>query len=97
MAITKEEVKEITAEAINACRREVDKELIRLHEQDRENAWTEERAKTIAAEAAAIAVRQITDQFYMSVGKRTVATIGVLVIGAAIFFRDEFKRLIGLK
>lgn len=97
MAVTKEDVKEITEEAIAVCRREVDKELMRLHEQDRENAWTEERAKKIATEAAAMAVKQITDQFYMSVGKRTVATIGVLVIGAAIFLRDEFKRLIGLK
>lgn len=97
MALTKDDVKEITAEAISVCRREVDRELLKLHEQDRANAWTEERARTIAAEAAAMAVKQITDQFYLSVGKRTIATIGVLVIGAAIFLRDEFKRVIGAK
>ena len=89
MAITKEEVKEIAEEAITVCRREVDKELIHLHEQDKENAWTEERARELAAEAAKIAVKNITDQFYLSVGKKTVTAIGVLVVAAVIFVREQ--------
>lgn len=84
MAVTKEEV----AEAILLCRREVDKELMKLHEQDRANAWTEERATAVAKQAADLAVKHITDQFYMTVGKRTIATIGVIVVVTFITFKD---------
>lgn len=84
MAVTKEEV----AEAIQLCRREVDRELMKLHEQDRENAWTEEKAAQVAKCAADMAVKRITDQFYMTVGKKTIATIGVIVVVTFITFKD---------
>lgn len=84
MAVTKEEV----AEAILLCRRQIDEELIRLHEQDRANAWTQERANKVAEQAADMAVKRITDQFYMTVGKKTIATIGVIVVVTFITFKD---------
>lgn len=85
MAVTKEEV----AEAILLCRRQIDEELIRLHEQDRANAWTQERANKVAEQAADLAVKKITDQIYMGVGKKTITTIGALVIISFISFKTE--------
>lgn len=96
MAVTKVEVIEITAEAIAACRREVDRELIRLHEQDKENAWTEERALELAEKASDLAVKKITDNFYKSIGKKTVTAVGVAVVGVAIFLKEEVLRWIGI-
>jgi len=97
MTITREEARTIAQEVVGECRAGVDDELRKLHEQDKANAWTEERATKIATDAANMAVRQITDRFYMSVGKKTVATIGVLVVGGVIFVKDEAKRWIGWK
>jgi len=91
MAITKEEVREITEEAISLCRREVDQELMRLHKQDLDNAWTEERAELLANRAADRAVDKITNNFYTSVGKKTVAAIGATVVVMVIFLQDEAK------
>lgn len=80
-------------ELVYQCRAEIDAELHKLHEQDRANAWTEYRAKEVAEEAAKIAVKTITDQFYMSVGKKTIATIGVMVIAAGIFLREHLLEI----
>lgn len=94
---TRRDMEEIAAEAVLACRREVDKELIRLHEQDRANAWTEERAIALAEAASDLAVKKITDNFYKSIGKKTVTAVGVAVVGAVIFLKDEVKRWIGFR
>jgi len=95
--ITKEETQKVVSEAIAACRLDVDRELTKLHEQDMKNAWTEERATEIAKKAADMAVKQITDNFYMSVGKKTVATIGAMTVVGIIAFRDFLKRLVGIE
>lgn len=78
----------MTKELIEACRREVDAELDKIKERVEQGAWTEERAKKVAAEAANLAVAQITNNFYMSVGKRTVAVIGALVVGLALWLHE---------
>ncbi|WP_448508798.1 hypothetical protein [Immundisolibacter sp.] len=97
MAVSKDEVIAITSEMVSMSRREIDKELIRLHEQDLANAWTEERAAMLAERAANLAVKKITDSFYLNIGKKTVATIGALVVGLVIFMNEELKKWIGLK
>ncbi len=95
--LTKEEAQTIVESAVAVCRREVDHELATLHQQDQLNAWTEERATAIAKQAADMAVKQITDNFYMSVGKKTVATIGAMTVVSIIAFRDYIKRLFGFE
>ena len=78
----------MTQDAIEACRAEVDARINELTAVVENGLWTEERAKKIAEQAADQAVRQITDNFYMSVGKRTVAIIGALVVGLALWLHD---------
>lgn len=73
---------------IDKCRREVDVEIEKIREDLRKAAWTEERAKIVAEDAAKIAVDRITNNFYMSVGRRTVAIIGALVVGLALWLHD---------
>lgn len=87
--MNEQQIKEIVQSHVNLCRREIDKELLRLHEQDVKNAWTEERAEEVAKRASDMAVKKITDQFYMTVGKRTIATIGALVVVSFIAFKDQ--------
>lgn len=91
--VTKDDLRE----AIDICRREVDRELISLHEQDRENAWTEDRARELARHAAEIAVKQITDGFYASVGKKTVMIIGATVVTMVFIMKDAATRWAGFK
>lgn len=79
------------------CRTDVDKEILKLHEADRDNAWTEAKAKLIAEEAAELAVKQITTQFYAGVGKKTVTAIGAATVATIILARDYLKGLVGLK
>ena len=74
--------------AIEQCRAEVDRRIDELSETVERGLWTEERAKKIAEQAANQAVRQITDNFYMSVGKRTVAIVGALVVGLALWLHE---------
>lgn len=69
-------------------------EVVREHH---DSTWTEERARQVATIAAGIAVKQITDNFYMSVGRKTVATIGAAVVVGVIAFKDYMKDLVGLK
>lgn len=95
--LSEEETQDLVSKAICMCRRDIDTELIKLHEQDRLNAWTEERAQEIATYAADLAVKKITDSFYMSVGRKTVATIGVMTVVGLVAFRDFLKRLVGLE
>jgi hypothetical protein len=73
---------------IEQCRAEVDAELARLQQAIDAEKWTEEKAQKIADKAAARAVETITQNFYMSVGKRTVMVIGALVVGAVIWLHD---------
>lgn len=82
------QIKELVKNHVEVCRREIDRELLRLHEQDMQNAWTEERAEEVAKKAAELAMQQMTDKFYMTVGKRTIATIGALVVVSFITFKD---------
>lgn len=83
------QIKEMVKNHVEVCRREIDRELLRLHEQDMKNAWTEERAEEVAKKAAELAMKQMTDKFYMTVGKRTIATIGALVVISFITFKDQ--------
>lgn len=94
--LTPEETKNLVETAIAVCRRDVDEELIKLHAQDRANAWTEERATEIAKKAADLAVKQITENFYMSVGKKTVATVGAMVVVSVIAMREYIKKKLGI-
>ena len=84
-------------DAIEICRREVDKELIALHEQDRANAWTEDRACKLAEQAANMAVKQITDGFYASVGRKTVMIIGGTIVAMVFIMREAASKWMGLK
>lgn len=97
MNITKEEAHNIAIEVVRECRADVDKELLKLHEADRDNAWSEEKAKKIAEQAAELAVKQITNDFYAGVGKKTVTMIGASVVATVILMRDYLKSLIGIK
>ena len=83
--ITRDEAKLIATEVTNQCRLEVDAKLDKMHE----GLWTEARAKSIAEEAADIAVRKITDGFYMSIGKKVVTTVGATFVILFIFFKEE--------
>ena len=74
--------------AIEQCRAEVDRRIDELSETVEKGLWTEERAKKIAEQAADQAVRQITENFYMGVGRRTVAIIGALVVGLALWLHE---------
>lgn len=96
MTITKEEAREIATEVVQQCRKDVDDEIVKLHQADKDNAWTEDKAKKIAADAADLAVKQITEQFYMSVGKRTVAVIGAAVIAASMLISETVRKWFGL-
>lgn len=73
---------------IERCRAEVDSELEKLQQAIDAEKWTEEKAQKIADKAAEKAVETITQNFYMSVGKRTVMVIGALVVGAVIWLHD---------
>lgn len=92
--ITKEEVHEIAMQVVKGCREEVDKEIKSVKS---EVAWTEERAQEVATKAAAIAVKQITDNFYLSVGRKTIATIGAMVVVGLITFKDNLKTIVGMR
>ncbi len=89
--ITREEAKEIAEQVVSGCRIQVDGELARL----KEGMWTEERAKRIAQEAgemaAGLAVQRITDNVYMSIGKKTVVVLGATVVTLIIFLKEELK------
>ena len=74
--------------AIEQCRAEVDRRIDELSETVENGLWTEERAKKIAEQAADQAVRQITENFYMGVGRRTVAIIGATVVGLALWLHE---------
>lgn len=74
--------------AIEQCRAEVDRRIDELSETVEKGLWTEERAKKIAEQAADQAVRQITENFYMGVGRRTVAIIGATVVGLALWLHE---------
>lgn len=88
-----EEVRAIVKEVVSECRYEVDHEIDKLHDKIVvEHAWTEERANDIAEKAADLAVRKITDNFYMSVGKKTLVVLGAAVAGLVIFLKDEIHR-----
>jgi len=95
MAVSREEARLIAEDVVRACRSEIDHEIRKLHDHDIENAWTEERAKQIAEEAASIAVTRITQNFYMSVGKKFIATVGVTVVALVYYLKDEVTRWIG--
>lgn len=97
MTISREEAHAIAIEVVRECRTDVDEEIKKLHQADHENAWTEDKAKRIAAEAASLAVDKITNDFYAGVGKKTVTMIGASVVATVILMRDYFKSLIGLK
>jgi hypothetical protein len=97
MNITKEEAHTIALEVVRECRSDVDEEIRKLHEADRNNAWTEAKAKTIAEQAAQLAVKQITNDFYAGVGKKTVTMIGASVVATVILTRDYLKSMIGMK
>ena len=73
---------------LEQCRAEVDAELSRLADAIEAEKWTEEKAQRIADAAAAKAVETITQNFYMSVGKRTVMVIGALVVGVVIWLHE---------
>ncbi len=73
---------------IDQCRAEVDAELAKLHRAIEAEKWTEEKAQRIADAAAARAVETITQNFYMSVGKRTVMVVGALVVGLVIWLHE---------
>lgn len=91
MAMTKDEVHNIAAEIVASCRADVNKEIKELRDTDKQNAWTETRAKEIAAEAASLAVRQITDNFYLSIGKKTVASVGVVSVAVVFWFQEHIQ------
>ena len=95
--ITRDEAHAIAIEVVRECRNDVDDEIKKLHEADRNLAWTEEKAKTIAEQAAQLAVKQITNDFYAGVGKKTVTMIGASVVATVILTRDYLKSLIGMK
>lgn len=95
--ITRDEAHAIAIEVVRECRNDVDDEIKKLHEADRNNAWTEEKAKNIAEKAAELAVKQITNDFYAGVGKKTVTMIGASVVATVILTRDYIKSLIGMK
>ena len=97
MSLTKEEVHDIALEVVHECRTEVNDEIKQLHKADAENAWSEEKAKKIAAEAADLAVKQITTEFYAGVGKKTVTAIGASIVVVVIMAKDYLKSLIGIK
>ena len=97
MALTRDEVHAIAIEVVRECRSDVDDEIKKLHEADHNNAWTEEKAKQIAEQAAELAVKQITNDFYAGVGKKTVTMIGASVVATVILTRDYIKSLIGMK
>ena len=97
MTITREEVHDIAVDAVSVVRGEIEKELGDIRLKMAHNAWSEQRAREVATIAAEIAVKQITDQFYMSVGKKTVAAIGATVVVSVVMFRDYLKDLIGMK
>jgi hypothetical protein len=97
LTLTKEEVHSIAVEVVTACRKDVDLEILKLHTADKENAWTEQRAEDIAEKAARMAVKQITDNFYMSVGKKTIITIGAITVGVIIMAKDFLKSALGLR
>ena len=97
MNISREEAHAIAIEVVRECRSDVDEEIKKLHEADRDNAWSEEKAKKIAEHAAELAVKQITNDFYAGVGKKTVTMIGASVVATVILTRDYLKSLIGLK
>ena len=95
--ITRDEAKAIAVEVVRDCRIDVDEELRKLHQADNDNAWTEDKAKKIATEAAELAVKQITENFYMGVGKKTVAVIGASVVAAVLLAKDSLKSWLGIK
>lgn len=95
--ITREEAQGIAEAVVKQCRIDIDAEIAKLHKADNDNAWTEERATDIAKKAAALAVKQITDDFYVGVGKKTIAAIGAAVVASVILARDYIKTLVGLK
>jgi len=96
MPLTKAEVEDIAADVVAACRSDVNKEIAKLHEQDRANAWTEARAIALAEAASDLAVKKITDNFYKSVGKKTIAVIGAAVVGLGLYLSEEFKKWTGM-
>ena len=74
--------------AIEQCRAEVDRRIDELSETVERGLWTEDRAQKIAEQAAERAVRQITENFYMGVGRKTVAIIGALTVGLALWLHE---------
>lgn len=92
--ITKDDVHEIARQVVRECREEVNHEIKAVKS---EVAWTEERAQKVATMAAEIAVKQITDNFYLSVGRKTIATIGAMVVVGLIAFKDNLKTIAGMK
>jgi hypothetical protein len=97
MTLSREDVKQIAEQTVQGCKTEIDSEIQRLHAADAANAWTEDKAKKIAESAADLAVKRITDNFYMSVGKKTIATVGAIVVGLVFFLREEWARWTGFK
>lgn len=95
--ITRDEAQAIAVAVVKECRLDVDEELKKLHQADKDNAWSEDKARMIAEHAAELAVKQITENFYMGVGKKTIAIIGAAVVAVVILAKDNLKALVGMK
>lgn len=75
---------------------DVDAEIMKLHQADKDNAWTEEKATAIANAAAVLAVKLIWDDVYISVGKKTLAFVGATVIASIVLLKDSVRKWFGL-
>lgn len=97
MTISREEAHEIAHQVVSECRANVDAELLKLHQADRDNAWTEEKATAIANQAAAMAADKIWNDVYISVGKKTLAVVGATVIASIILLKESVRKWLGLE
>ena len=95
--ITREDIQKITDNSIAVCRRDIDQELIKLAKMNMDSAWSDERAHDIAQQAADIAVKQITDGFYASVGRKTVMIIGGTIVAMVFIMREVVEKWVGMK
>jgi hypothetical protein len=102
MTIDRTEVREIAEAVVERCKHDVNKQIT-------EHLWTEEKAKKIAEDAARmaaqmaaepaaeLAVQKITNNFYMSIGKKTFVVTGALVVGYILMIRDELRTWFGMR
>jgi hypothetical protein len=93
--IDKETAHAVALEVVRECRTDVDREIKAVRELAEKNHLSEERATEIAKLAADMAVKQITDNFYMGVGKKTMVVIGATIVVMWDQLREGIKKALG--